>query len=533
LALALLYEAECKQISLEEAIANQLAPPPEFTATLLQGVAANAASIDAKIQEHTQKWDIERLPKVDLALLRIGIYEVCHNQDVPVAVAIDEAVELAKQYSTQDSSRYINGVLSGVLKDQRAEAPNDGGPAQGAGPAQKANTTATANSLAAKSHSVAHRSGQLVLRDGTTFSGELFGAQPNAGFASGEVVFNTSITGYQEILTDPSYAGQIITFTYPHIGNYGITQQDTESEVQACRGIVVRHLTMRPSNWRATGTLNEQLKALGLAAISDIDTRRLTRHIRQFGSMVGAFGALTQAELLEAANAEPGTDGIDLVSQVSCAQPYIADDVLGDVSDFLGDTPDAEPRTWRIVAYDFGIKRTILRQLVSFAEVEVVPAATPYSEVLARQPHGVFLSNGPGDPRCSPELATNVENLLGELPVFGICLGHQILAQALGAEIIKLPFGHHGGNHPVANCATGEVEITAQNHNFAVASPSPSAPFEVTHLNLNDHTVEGLKAADIFAWGVQYHPEAGPGPHDSRYLFAEFRQMLEAFHKRS
>lgn len=505
LALALLYEADAKQAALSEVLAGQLLEPPEFTRELLGGIEEHLDDIDHKIQKHTQGWDIDRLARVDLALLRLGVYEVCFCEDMPNAVAIDEVVELAKQYSTAESSSYINGVLGSVLAEidpaVTAGAMAAGAMATGAG---------------------AMTDGQLVLRDGTSFSGKLFGATSPTGLATGEVVFNTSILGYQEIITDPSYAGQIIAFTYPHIGNYGITPHDSESHTPACRGIIVRNLTLRPSNWRAQGSLSEQLAAAGLSAIADIDTRRLTRHIRQFGSMVGAFGALTQAELQEAAQAEPGTDGVDLISQVTCAQSYMADDVLAN--------QHPQPRPWRVVAYDFGIKRTILRQLASFAEVEVVPASTPYDQVQARQPHGVFLSNGPGDPRCSPEVSQNIAKLLGELPVFGICLGHQILAQALGAEIIKLPFGHHGGNHPVSNCATGQVEITAQNHNFAVAHPGSDSVFEVTHLNLNDDTVEGLRAAKALAWGIQYHPEAGPGPHDSRYLFGEFRQMLESFH---
>ena len=517
-------------------MSQQLAPLPDFTVALLCGIDENLAEIDRKIQKHTQNWVIQRLPRVDLALLRIGVYEVCYSQEVPFAVAIDEAVELAKQYSTADSPRYINGVLAGVLAEENSESEGSPSESEGSLAGHDPGKNSLKNSLSDGEASSsagkrgsgfsADRAGQLVLKDGTTFAGQLHGAELEAGLVSGEVVFNTSFTGYQEIITDPSYAGQIIAFTYPHIGNYGINPQDNESGVQACRGVIVRHLTERPSNWRATGTLSSQLESLGLTAISDIDTRRLTRHIRQFGSMVGAFGDLTQAELLTAANSEAGTTGIDLVSQVTCAKPYSADDVLGI-------TGTADSRLWRIAAYDFGIKRTILRQLASFAQVDVVPAGMPAQDVLALEPHGIFLSNGPGDPRCAPEAVSNVEDLLGSLPVFGICLGHQILAQALGAEITKLPFGHHGGNHPVANCATGEVEITAQNHNFSVVAASDPAPFEVTHLNLNDDTIEGLKSKTITARGVQYHPEAGPGPHDSRYLFAEFHQMLKDFHKPS
>ena len=519
-ALALLYEAACKEVSLAEILDSQLVPAPELAAALLTGIEANLSDIDASLRRHLQNWSLERLSQVDLALLRLGVYELGYCEDVPVAVAIDEAVELAKQYSTADSSRFINGVLAGVL----AEGQGGDGSAAGVAPAgfmgDTALGTATADGI------LAGTAGQLVLQDGTSFSGRLFGAELPDGFVAGEVVFNTSLVGYQEIITDPSYAGQIITFTYPHIGNYGITPDDDESPMSAkpaCRGIIVRQLTLRPSNWRATASLPEQLAAQGLTVISDIDTRRLTRHIRDRGAMPGAFGSLTQDELAAAAQAEPGTDGVDLVAQVSCAEPYLAASVVESGAD--------SSKPWHVVAYDLGIKRTILRQLASFAEVEVVPAATPYAEVLECKPDGVFLSNGPGDPRMAPAVAANVKGLLGELPVFGICLGHQILALALGAEIVKLPFGHHGGNHPVQNLVTGEVEITAQNHNFVVAAPKGKAIFEVTHLNLNDQTVEGLKAKDLPAMGIQYHPEAGPGPHDSRYLFGEFRQLLEEFHQ--
>ena len=518
--MALLYEAACKEVSLAEILDSQLVPAPELAAALLTGIEANLSDIDASLRRHLQNWSLERLSQVDLALLRLGVYELGYCEDVPVAVAIDEAVELAKQYSTADSSRFINGVLAGVLAEGQG-----GTVAVATGPI----FDAAAGSLATDGI-LAGTAGQLVLQDGTSFTGRLFGAELPDGFVAGEVVFNTSLVGYQEIITDPSYAGQIITFTYPHIGNYGITPDDDESPMSAkpaCRGIIVRQLTLRPSNWRATASLPEQLAAQGLTVISDIDTRRLTRHIRERGAMPGAFGSLSQDELTAAAQAEPGTDGVDLVAQVSCAEPYLAASVVESGAD--------SSKPWHVVAYDLGIKRTILRQLASFAEVEVVPAATPYAEVLERQPDGVFLSNGPGDPRMAPAVAANVKGLLGELPVFGICLGHQILALALGAEIVKLPFGHHGGNHPVQNLATGEVEITAQNHNFVVAAPeggsATDAAFEVTHLNLNDQTVEGLKAKDLPAMGIQYHPEAGPGPHDSRYLFGEFRQMLESFHK--
>jgi carbamoyl-phosphate synthase small subunit len=356
------------------------------------------------------------------------------------------------------------------------------------------------------------REALLVLADGTTFEGEAIGADP-AGAASGEVVFNTVLAGYQEVITDPSYAGQIITFTYPHIGNYGVNLADFEARRPFCRGVVVRDLARRRSNWRSEADLDAQLRAYGIPGIAGVDTRKLTRRIREVGAIPGAFGPVDlvdEAALLAAAEAEPGTDGVDLVAQVTTSQPYR----LGDGSRPL------------VVAYDFGIKRTILRHLASWVDVEVVPAATPAADVLARDPAGVFLSNGPGDPEAVPYASDAVAGLLGNVPVFGICLGHQLLGRALGGATVKLPFGHHGGNHPVRNLATGRVEITSQNHNFAVDADSVADRAELTHVNLNDGVCEGLRVLDVPAFSVQHHPEAGPGPHDSAYLFEEFATLL-------
>jgi len=357
--------------------------------------------------------------------------------------------------------------------------------------------------------------GLLVLADGTTFEGVAIGHRPESGATAGEVVFNTALVGYQEIVTDPSYAGQVITFTYPHIGNYGVNADDNEARVPRCRGVIVRDLARRASNWRATEDLQAYLERHRIAGIAGIDTRRLTRHIREAGALPGAFGVADHATLLAAAQADGGTDGRDLVAEVTTREPY---SVGGD---------DA---TFSVVAYDFGIKRSILDQLVhAGCRVDVVPADTTAAEVLQRSPDGVFLSNGPGDPAPVAYARDNVRALLGKVPVFGICLGHQIMSLALGAHTFKLRFGHHGGNHPVRNLHSGRVEITSQNHNYAVDADSLPDGARVTHLNLNDGDLEGMRAAaDLRAFSVQYHPEAGPGPHDARYLFAEFTDLMRA-----
>jgi carbamoyl-phosphate synthase small subunit len=350
----------------------------------------------------------------------------------------------------------------------------------------------------------------LVLADGTTFEGEAIGAPPPDGVATGEVVFNTVLTGYQEVITDPSYAGQIITFTYPHIGNYGVTARDNEAARPHCRGVIVRDLARRASSWRSESELGVFLEDRGIPGIAGIDTRRLTRHIRDAGAMPAAFGTADEAVLKQAAVDEPGTDGIDLVSQVTCTEPYT-----------VGDGPR------RVVAYDLGIKTTILRHLAEIATVEVVPAHTPAASVLERRPDGVFLSNGPGDPSAVTYLPATIRELLDQVPVFGICLGHQLLSAAVGASTFKLPFGHHGGNHPVRRLADDAVEITSQNHNFAVDEDSLRGVAAVTHRNLNDGVVEGIRCLEVPAFGVQYHPEAGPGPHDARYLFDLFDELME------
>ena len=361
------------------------------------------------------------------------------------------------------------------------------------------------------------REGLLVLADGSTFEGELFGAEPRNGVASGEVVFNTAMTGYQEVITDPSYAGQIITFTYPHIGNYGTNAADLEAERPYCRGVIVRDLARRHSNHRAEQSLDAMLQHHGISGITGIDTRRLTRILRDTGAMAGAFGTAGEGTLRQAAGAEPGTDGIDLVSEVTCAMPYTA---------AASGAGAAAAR--RIVAFDFGIKRTMVRHLAGLGTVDVVPAATSAADVLAREPDGIFLSNGPGDPATVGYAVRTIAELVGSVPIFGICLGHQLLSRALGGETFKLPFGHHGGNHPVRHQSSGHIEITSQNHNFCVDPASLAGKVEVTHLNLNDQTNEGMRVLTAPAFSVQYHPEAGPGPHDSRYLFDMFAELMDA-----
>jgi carbamoyl-phosphate synthase small subunit len=354
--------------------------------------------------------------------------------------------------------------------------------------------------------------GALVLADGSVFEGELIGAR--APLATGEVVFNTVMSGYQEVITDPSYAGQVIAFTAAHIGNYGVNAADAESRGTFCRGVVVRDLARRYSNHRAEGDLDAMLRARGVPGIAGVDTRRLTRLIREHGAMPGAFGSADEPRLLAAARAEPGTDGVDLVSTVSTPEPYRVE------------ARDPSARR-HIVAIDLGIKRNIVRELRRLGPVEVVPAHTPAAEILGREPDGVFLSNGPGDPMMAPYAVDTIRGLIGLVPIFGICLGHQLLGLAIGAGTEKLPFGHHGGNHPVQDLRTGRVEITSQNHNFAVRADGLAGLATMTHVNLNDGVCEGLRVDGERAFGVQHHPEASPGPHDSRHLFDRFGALID------
>ena len=354
------------------------------------------------------------------------------------------------------------------------------------------------------------REGALVLANGEVFEGELLGAVSD-DVASGEVVFHTGLTGYQEVISDPSYAGQMVTFTTPHIGNYGTSRLDDEARRVHARGVIVREFARRRSNWRSDDGIDAYLSAHGVQGIGGVDTRRLTRILRDTGAMPGAFGARSVDELLARATSESGTTGVDLVSHVTTPTPY----VVGS-------------GRFSVVAYDFGIKATILSCLAAIATVTVVPASTTADEVRAMSPDGVFLSNGPGDPEIVRGAPEAIRSLVESgTPLFGICLGHQLLTLALGGSTFKLPFGHHGANHPVRNLRTGHVEITSQNHNFCVDPDSLTGIAEITHTNLNDLTNEGMRVKAHRAFSVQYHPEAGPGPHDSRYLFAEFADLMD------
>jgi carbamoyl-phosphate synthase small subunit len=366
----------------------------------------------------------------------------------------------------------------------------------------------------------------LVLADGSVFEGEAIGA--DVPVSSGEVVFHTGLSGYQEVLTDPSYAGQVITFTTPHIGNYGVTKSDNESAKVFARGVIMREIARRRSNWRSQEPLDVFLRARGVGGITGIDTRRLTRLLRDTGSLLGAFGTADLATLQAAVAAEQGTAGRNLVAEVSTQAPYdVANTIHANTMHAQKTTSATKP--FSVVAYDFGMKQTILRCLSEIADVHVVPARTPASEVIARQPDGVFLSNGPGDPEMVLDAPANIRELIAaDIPVFGICLGHQLLGLALGGRTFKLPFGHHGANHPVRDVTTGRVEITSQNHNFCVDPDSLAGKVDVTHVNLNDNTNEGMVVRGARAFSVQYHPEAGPGPHDSRYLFERFAAMMRS-----
>jgi carbamoyl-phosphate synthase small subunit len=371
----------------------------------------------------------------------------------------------------------------------------------------------------------------LALEDGTVFEGRAFGAPIER---TGEVVFNTSLTGYQEIFTDPSYSGQIVILTYPEIGNYGTTPDDNEAAVPHIEGLVVRDFSPLASNWRSQEHAGEFLSAHDIPVIAEVDTRRLVRHLRTKGVMRGVLSTLggDPIELVEKARRSPSMAGLDLATRVSTREPYAWVVGIGPCSPSENVGVQAEPR-FKVVAYDFGIKRNILRRLVhAGCLVTVVPAGTSAEDVLALAPDGVFLSNGPGDPEPLQFQAQQVGRLLGRVPVFGICLGHQILGRALGGKTYKLKFGHRGANHPVLNRVTNKVEITSHNHGFAVDPDSlNSREVDLTHINLNDQTLEGFSHRTLPAFCVQYHPEAAPGPHDSQYLFDDFVNLMTQFQR--
>lgn len=378
----------------------------------------------------------------------------------------------------------------------------------------------------------------LVLEDGRSFPGRSFGA---AGERTGEVVFNTGMTGYQEVVSDPSYSGQLVVMTAPQIGNTGINEVDPESLRPQVAGFIVRAYSEDYSSWRARSSLSQTLREHGIVAISEVDTRALTRHLRSAGAMRAILSTEDDSipRLVAKARAAPTMEGCDLTSAVTCAAMYRWTEGSGDwraastswrlKGRDLAPLPPVAPGSLHVVAYDFGLKRTILRRLADQGcHVTVVPATTSADAALALKPAGIFYSNGPGDPAAVAYAVETLRHLLGRVPIFGICLGHQLMGLAFGGRTYKLPFGHHGVNHPVRYLPTGQVEITSQNHGFAVDPLSLPADVEVTHLNLNDQTVEGLRHRSLPAFCVQYHPEAGPGPHDATYLFEDFVRLMRA-----
>jgi len=372
----------------------------------------------------------------------------------------------------------------------------------------------------------------LALEDGRCFEGTAFGA---TGTTTGEICFNTSMSGYQEVITDPSYRGQIVAMTYPQIGNYGVNPDDAESRGPHIRGFVIGELCELPSNWRSTQSLDDYLGAHDILGIEDVDTRALTKHLRSLGAMRACLSTeLTAEQAVAAAMASPSMAGMDYVKEVTTATPFRWQDesrewILPNVSTGqAGPYHELPPVRHRIVAYDFGIKFNILRRLRQAGfDVEVVPSTTRAAEVLAKNPDGVFLSNGPGDPAALDYIHAELRQLIGKTPIFGICLGNQLLGHAFGGSTFKLKFGHRGGNQPVKDLRTGKISITSQNHGFAVDPDSLPPEIEITHINLNDGTVEGMRHRELPVFSVQYHPEAAPGPNDAAYFFHEFAALID------
>lgn len=376
---------------------------------------------------------------------------------------------------------------------------------------------------------------RLVLEDGSVWPGVSFGAE---GTVVAEVVFNTSLTGYQEILTDPSYKGQFVVFTQPHIGNVGINEGDMESGQCHLKGVIIRHNSELVSNYRSVSTLGDYLKAQGVIGISGVDTRALTRILRVTGSLVGVLctdPSVDEGTLIEKAKSW-SILGKDLLAEVSCSRPYIWQEETEEEWEFKsngslenGASSPLVGDKLRVVAYDYGVKTNILKRLASHGcEVTVVPADYPADKVIEMDPDGVFFSNGPGDPSAAPYAVENAKKIIGDRPTFGICMGHQIMGQAFGGSIFKLKFGHHGGNHPIKNTVTNQIEISAQNHNYAIDPESLPGHVEVTHINLNDGTCAGMVSKELNAMTIQYHPEASPGPHDADVAFEQFVSMMKA-----
>ena len=367
----------------------------------------------------------------------------------------------------------------------------------------------------------------LALADGKVYEGEHFGAKNEV---EAEIVFNTSMSGYQEIITDPSYCDQMVVMTYPLIGNYGINPEDFESDRPYLSGFVIKELSRVQSNWRSRGNLENFLKKNNVFGIQGIDTRALTRRIRDKGAQQAVLSTNISdpSKLIEKARKSPGLIGRDLVKDVTCNKAYDWNESEWVIQNGKTELEKAKNRPFNVLVYDFGVKRNILRKLTrAGCKVKVYPATTSADEVVATNPDGVFLSNGPGDPAAVPYAIENVKGLLGKVPIFGICLGHQILSLALNGSTYKLRFGHHGGNQPVLDANSGKVEITSQNHGFAVKETSLLKDVDITHLNLNDNTVEGIQHKTLPIFSVQYHPEASPGPHDSDYLFNKFVSLME------